>query len=352
MDSAEETAARAERQRATQAYRRSVRNTGVAIVVGVAAVFALSALLPATTQQDRVGLLVSAGLALVTGFIWYAVIPHAWFAGLRVFAACTVATAVLLVLVVLTGGAQSLYVGYLVIPAVVLILEGSLGQMLLLATLIGAGVAVIAAISAAGGVPLGEGAPARLLLLATVVGACAAVARVTGRQRVVSVERAAGLAQEGERARSMAMTDPVTGLLNRRALDQELEGCVSDALRTGVPFSAIAIELDGLKRVNDELGHDAGDVLLRSFARAIHQAIRGGDVGLRIGGDEFLILLPRTNEMSARTVAERLEESAPTVASFLYGIGTHRQGEPGGQVLLTAHTALTTAKGVRRVGAG
>ena len=350
--SAEETAGQAERLRAAQAYRGTVRLTGVAIVFALAGVFALNAVLPATAPSDRSGLLITAGLAALAGMLWFGVVPRSWFAGARVFAASTVATAVLLVMVLLTGGVQSLYLGYLVIPPIVLILQGSLPQMLVLAGLIVVSISVIAALSAAAGFPLGEGAPARLLLLASVIGTCAAIAYVTGRQRERATERAAGLADEGERAMSAALTDALTGLPNRRALDEQLARVVADATRTSIPFSAIAIDLDGLKRLNDDLGHDAGDILLRNFGRAIDQAIRGSDMGFRVGGDEFLILLPRTSEMSAKTVVDRLAEGAPDLAAFSHGIATSQPGELGGAVLVRADGALNASKRLRRSTAG
>jgi diguanylate cyclase (GGDEF)-like protein len=267
-----------------------------------------------------------------------------------VFVASAIAEIVLLTMVVLTGGPQSLYVGYLVVPAVVLILAGSIRQMLLLGGLVIAGIAVLVIASALAGNPPAEGAAARLLLLAMVFATCAGVARATGRHREVTTERAAGLADESVAVLSMAMTDALTNLPNRRALEVHLERFVADVARTGLPFSVIAIDLDGLKRVNDSFGHDAGDTLLRNFARAIQGAIRGSDVGLRIGGDEFLIMLPRTSEVPAKRVAERLEETAVLFpgqsgpARFSYGIATQRPGESGDDVIARADAALSGAK--------
>jgi two-component system cell cycle response regulator len=197
---------------------------------------------------------------------------------------------------------------------------------------------------------LGEGAPSRLVLLATVIGACAAVARATGRSRERVTERAAGLAEETAAARSLAMTDALTGLGNRRALDEHLARFAADAQRTGVPFSVVAIDIDGLKRVNDHAGHDAGDALLRDFARAIDQAIRGSDIGLRTGGDEFVILLPRTTEVAAKTVAERLAVASERFSTpfgpprFSYGIATYGRGDAEYDVISRADAALNQQK--------
>ncbi|HEY6203179.1 MAG TPA: GGDEF domain-containing protein [Candidatus Limnocylindria bacterium] len=352
-----EHAGSVERERAGRIYRRAVRTTGVTVVFGIAAVFVVDAFLPGTSAADRQGLLVTAALVVVTGTIWFSFVPQRWFGSARTFVAATISELVLLTMVVLTGGAQSIYVGYLVVPAVVLILSGSVRQILVLGGLTFAGIALIAVSSTLAGNPPGEGAAPRLLLLAMVIATCAAVARATGRHRDVTTERAAGLADEGVAVLSMAMTDALTNLPNRRALEDHLTRFIADAARTGLPFSVIALDLDGMKRVNDEFGHNAGDDLLRNFGRAIKGAIRGTDVGLRIGGDEFLILLPRTSEVPAKRVAERLAETAILFpgqsgpARFSYGIATHRAGESGDEVLGRADAVLGSAKRDRAVSA-
>jgi diguanylate cyclase (GGDEF)-like protein len=354
---ASEEAGSVERARAAQSYRGAVRATGIAVVFGIAGVFVIDALLPGTTAADRQGLLITAALVAALGTIWFAFVPHHWFGEFRVFVAAALSELVLLTMVVLTGGPRSLHVGYLVVPAVVLILAGSVRQILLLGGLVFTAIGAVAAWSALAGEPPAEGAISRLLLLAMLIGSCAAVARATGRHREVTTERAAGLADESVAVLSMAMTDALTNLPNRRALDVHLPHFIADAARTGLPFSVVAVDIDGLKRVNDEFGHDAGDDLLRNFGRAINGAIRGSDVGLRIGGDEFLILLPRTSEVPAKRVAERLTETAllfpghSGAARFSYGISTYRPGESGDDVMTRADAALMSAKRERATGA-
>ena len=337
-----------ERARAEQDYRYAVRRTGLGVVFGIAGVFVVEALLGAS-PADRPGLLVTAALVATIGVIWFTAVPRAWFGDLRVFVAAAVSEIVLLAMVGMTGGLHSLYTGYLVVPAIVLILAGSARQILALGALAVAGVAVLALRAALSGEPPVEGAFSRLLLLAMCIAASAGVALATGRHRVVTTERAAGLADESVAVRSMAMTDALTGLPNRRALPEHLARFAADAARTGIPFSVIAIDVDGLKKVNDTFGHDAGDQMLRNFAKAIHEAIRGSDVGLRVGGDEFLILLPRTTEVFAKRVAERLIETAsmseqfrPT--RFSHGIATQVAGEFAEDVVSRADAALGTAK--------
>lgn len=90
--------------------------------------------------------------------------------------------------------------------------------------------------------------------------------------------------------RTQALTDALTGLLNRRALMQELARLTSLAQRTGSWLLAGAIDLDGFKAVNDTHGHDAGDEFLRGVAERLQAALRAGDVLARMGGDEFVVL--------------------------------------------------------------
>lgn len=103
-----------------------------------------------------------------------------------------------------------------------------------------------------------------------------------------------------------ANTDPLTGLINRRALEPVLERELARCSRLGHPLSVAVIDLDGFKRVNDTLGHHAGDRLLVDVTRAWRNGLRTPDVLARSGGDEFLLLLPSTSADAAATVLGRL----------------------------------------------
>jgi|GEM_PF-1529064 len=107
---------------------------------------------------------------------------------------------------------------------------------------------------------------------------------------------------------SMAATDPLTGLHNRRAFGDALSRAVSEALRYDEELACIMIDLDGFKQLNDTLGHQKGDDLLEIAARALQLNCRGSDVAGRFGGDEFVLLLPRADELTARRVAERVQD--------------------------------------------
>lgn len=114
--------------------------------------------------------------------------------------------------------------------------------------------------------------------------------------------------------RTQALTDPLTGLPNRRALMQELSRLTSLAQRTGSWMLAGAIDLDGFKRVNDDHGHQAGDEFLRGIAARVEHSLRSGDVLARMGGDEFIVigLGPKLSEdgaAAARLLQQRLSSA-------------------------------------------
>lgn len=103
-----------------------------------------------------------------------------------------------------------------------------------------------------------------------------------------------------------ARVDPLTSLYNKRWLDEALAREVGRAARYATPLSILMIDLDGLKTVNDQHGHVAGDAMLQHFARRLTGVLRQMDGAARVGGDEFVIILPDTNAHGARRVAGRL----------------------------------------------
>lgn len=103
-----------------------------------------------------------------------------------------------------------------------------------------------------------------------------------------------------------ALTDELTGLANRRQLFQRLRQELERSARSGRPTSLVLFDADAFKQVNDRLGHPAGDRVLAAAARAMLHAVRLSDLPARYGGDEFALLLPETDEATARAVAERV----------------------------------------------
>jgi len=90
----------------------------------------------------------------------------------------------------------------------------------------------------------------------------------------------------------LAMFDPLTGLYNRRFAEPCIEAEVLRSRRNGTPLTLLMLDLDGFKEINDRYGHAAGDVALQAVAERLRKAVRGSDLAARMGGDEFLLLLP------------------------------------------------------------
>jgi len=104
----------------------------------------------------------------------------------------------------------------------------------------------------------------------------------------------------------MAVTDSLTGLNNRRYLDNHLTGMMEKARGRQKPISIVMCDIDHFKLVNDNHGHNVGDEVIREFARRVKKNIRGIDLACRYGGEEFLIVMPDTDMALARVVAERI----------------------------------------------
>lgn len=119
--------------------------------------------------------------------------------------------------------------------------------------------------------------------------------------------------------RRVATQDGLTGVLARNGLEEHAERLLADARRNGRPLTALLMDMDAFKAVNDTLGHGAGDDLLRHLAEQARRVLRGQDVLARVGGDEFVALLPQTDAAGARVVAERLREAMSRGAMQLDG---------------------------------
>lgn len=114
------------------------------------------------------------------------------------------------------------------------------------------------------------------------------------------------LAAAYAQAEALAIRDPVTGLLNHRALNVHLALEAERAARTGQPLAIVFADLDYFKQVNDTWGHAAGDLALAYLSAALVQSVRATDVAARYGGEEFVLLLPGQDREQARATAERL----------------------------------------------
>ena len=156
-------------------------------------------------------------------------------------------------------------------------------------------------------------------------------------------------ARAAERARRLTLTDPLTGLRNRRAFEESLK-IAYEGRRS---FAVIYIDLDRFKGVNDRLGHEVGDNALQHAAGAFLRSVRDGDTAARIGGDEFALLLPSADEATAKRIASRALEELHTVTrdhpdwvglSASFGVASRADASSAAALLDRADRAMYAAK--------
>ncbi|MCW2714253.1 MAG: response regulator receiver modulated diguanylate cyclase [Frankiales bacterium] len=167
----------------------------------------------------------------------------------------------------------------------------------------------------------------------------------------------AELRRRTEELDRVSRTDHLTGLHNRRHLDEQLHGMLSSSRRHGVPLTVLIIDVDHFKRVNDTAGHPAGDAVLQEVASRLVTSVRDEDVIGRWGGEEFLVLAPHTDLLGGQALAERLRlgvaacpvvvgETALDITVSVGGatVGERGDANTGGGVLQLADANLYAAK--------
>ena len=171
--------------------------------------------------------------------------------------------------------------------------------------------------------------------------------------QVAVVVHRAQLFEELER---LSEHDPLTGLANRRRLDRQLEMEMERARRFGQPLSAVLFDIDHFKQINDRLGHAAGDEVLRAVAEALRGHVRKVDTVARVGGEEFVVLLPRATLSEARAVADKLRrhvralqvpgasEQPAGALTISAGVAEWQPGDTAETLLAAADEALYRAK--------
>ncbi len=122
-------------------------------------------------------------------------------------------------------------------------------------------------------------------------------------------ERTEALSDANDRLRTMANTDVLTGLPNRRHVLHDFDDLWKESARSHKLISCIMIDADHFKEMNDSYGHDAGDQVLRALAKALQHAVRTDDVVSRLGGDEFFVLCPNTDKEGGLILAEHLRKT-------------------------------------------
>jgi diguanylate cyclase (GGDEF)-like protein len=146
------------------------------------------------------------------------------------------------------------------------------------------------------------------------------------------------------RLEALARTDPLTGLANRRALDEALVRDLASAERTARPISVVMLDLDHFKRYNDTRGHQAGDALLHGAAAAWAGELRASDTVARFGGEEFLVVLPSCDAAAASVIADRLREIVPGEETASAGVAAWNGSETMAELIARADAALYEAK--------
>jgi diguanylate cyclase (GGDEF)-like protein len=157
-----------------------------------------------------------------------------------------------------------------------------------------------------------------------------------------------------EKLRDQSIRDPLTGLFNRRYLEEALELDLARAVRNGLPVSLIMGDVDHFKQFNDRFGHDAGDLVLKRTAEVMRVRIRKGDLACRYGGEEFLMLLHGAGLAEARERAETIREAIKLMevsfrgqalgqVTISLGIATYPEHATDGEALITAADAAMYA---------
>ncbi|MBS0420850.1 MAG: diguanylate cyclase [Proteobacteria bacterium] len=175
-------------------------------------------------------------------------------------------------------------------------------------------------------------------------------------ERTAELEKRSNeLRDSQQRLEQIAYNDALTGLPNRRLFEDDLKHSVALAKRDGPAFTLLLVDLDGFKKINDTLGHDAGDALLVEVSRRLKQAVREADQVARLGGDEFAVILAQTSEQAAvEQVCKRILASVAEPVTFkdcimrvTGSIGSAQcphQGSTMDELYKAADTALYDAK--------
>ncbi len=142
------------------------------------------------------------------------------------------------------------------------------------------------------------------------------------------------ISDQQDKLQALAVTDPLTGLFNRTLLQVSLEQVIQQNNRTDEPMTLITIDIDHFKKINDTLGHDAGDSVLKSVADLLRKRFRRIDKVFRLGGEEFMVLLHGTDNVNGQQIAEELRNAVTLLETLpnqpitvSIGVATFQSGE-------------------------
>jgi diguanylate cyclase (GGDEF)-like protein len=346
-----------EAARESAEYADRIRRTNERLALSVAGLLAIFAFLPITLPEHRTGVFATAFVLFVIALVWFRVVPSTAFGERRVLVFGLLTQPVTIVLLSLTGGSDSPYLPFFLLPVLTTIYSPRTRHTLVIGVVSALSLLVVAFVSRSDD-PL-ELVASRLatdlLELAAIVLFTAYAGRALREARRSITVRAETLAGEREEAMNLAFTDALTGLYNRRYAQETLKRLVREAMR-GRPFTVLALDLDGLKQINDARGHATGDRVLARVGELLRLALRGADLPVRVGGDEFLALLPGTREEQGRVVGERLRAAVAdsdwsfvgSPVSVSVGAAEWHGGQSDDDVVKAADADLYSAKRRRR----
>ena len=320
-------------------YRATVRATWWATIVGVLIAAGLSDVF----SDTQTAIFALGALAVIAVVIFHELIPDRWRTPITAGAEVASAIALLVGLVILTGRGASPFAPLLVLPVLGIALGGRPAAGL--AAALGASITFGAVIATDPGIPLsaGELLPASVVLGVVWLGTVSAVVFAAQQRRL----QAATL--------QLSVTDSLTGLFNRAQIYVDLDQEVRRSRRSLRPFCLLMVDMDGLKLINDSLGHERGDAAIRGIAGAIRRSIRTVDSAYRYAGDEFVVLLPETDVGGAFVVAEKIRQGAEELAAALtreeapttvsIGLVSHPEdGSTDEELMLAVDRAMYVAK--------
>jgi PAS domain S-box-containing protein/diguanylate cyclase (GGDEF)-like protein len=157
-------------------------------------------------------------------------------------------------------------------------------------------------------------------------------------------QREQALQDQAEQLAVQAMTDPLTGFGNRRGWDLAMVERIDSAAEGDEAFGVTLVALDGLKEINDNYGHEAGNDAIQALASTLRKVLRDGEFVARFSGAEFAILVPVADTDKMLTLAERILEALPEAQSASAGIATWDGGETAAGLLERSHQALSAAR--------
>lgn len=339
---------------------RSGPRPGEIATLGSALFLLASAVLPASAPH-RGALTLAAAAVAAFGIVWYRVIPPGAFGSWRYEVAGWFIQLIGLFTVIVTGGVGSDWFAFYLLPIIATVFSYRPRATLLVSIVAAFGILAAAAIPPGADARMaadrGGVALLRLVEVAAVAMLALLITRAMGRQRAALLEREGELRDALAATERQALTDPLTGVHNRRSLEQALASVSSRAERDLRPYAVLLADVDHLKALNDRAGHAAGDKVLALAGRAASEVVRAYDLVARSGGDEFVVVLHDTSDESAHRTGERIQQRFAELvserpdlraATISVGAATWEPGRSATDLLTEADEEMYAAKRRRK----